>query len=340
MTTLATTSVPAASPAGSEDAAGLAIWTRGLTKRYGDRTVVDHVGLEVPAGVVCGFVGPNGAGKTTTIRMLLGLVRPTAGGGTVLDRPLERPTAYLGEVGALIEGPAFTPALSGADNLAVLARAGRLPLRRVAEVLDRVGLGGRGGDRYRSYSLGMKQRLGIAAALLPEPRLLVLDEPTNGLDPAGIAQMRELIASFRDEGMTVLVSSHLLAEIEQVADHLVLIRAGKVAFQGPVETLVRSRPPHLLLTAPDAASADLVADIAAALDLPATTSGPQEGRPGRDVAVELDPAADDAGAQALAAELNRRAHASGVVLARLELRRPTLEEAFLELTGTASGDVR
>ena len=140
--------------------------------------------------------------------------------------------------------------------------------------------------------------------------------------------------------MTVLVSSHLLAEIEQVADHLGVIRAGRVAFQGPVEALVRSRPPHLLLTAPDGASADLVADIAAALDLPATTSAPPEGLSGRDVAVELDPAADDAGAQALAAELNRRAHAAGVVLARLELRRPTLEEAFLEMTGTASGDVR
>src|SRR4051812_37274614 len=340
MTTLTTTSVPL--EAADDQLSGLAVWTRGLTKQYGDRTVVDRVGLEVPAGVVCGFVGPNGAGKTTTIRMLLGLVRPTAGGGTVLGHPLDHPTRYLGEVGALIEGPAFTPALSGADNLAVLARAGGLPLRRVGEVLERVGLGARSGDKYRSYSLGMKQRLGIAAALLPAPRLLVLDEPTNGLDPAGITQMRELIASFRDEGMTVLVSSHLLAEIEQVADHLVLIRAGQVAFQGPVEALVRRRPPHLVLTVPDASAADLVTDIAAVLDLAASALPAPEGVAARgvDVAVELDHDADAAAADALGTELNRRAHAAGVVLARLELRRPTLEEAFLELTGTASGDVR
>src|SRR4051812_33935732 len=177
MTTLTTTSVPL--EAADDQLSGLAVWTRGLTKQYGDRTVVDRVGLDVPTGVVCGFVGPNGAGKTTTIRMLLGLVRPTAGGGTVLGRPLQRPSAYLGEVGALIEGPAFTPALSGSDNLAVLARAGRLPLRGVGEAVDRVGLGGRGAAPSRSYPLGMKQRLGIAGALLPAPRLLVLDEPTN-----------------------------------------------------------------------------------------------------------------------------------------------------------------
>ena len=315
------------------DHPGLAVRTRGLTKAYGGRTDVDGLDLDVPTGVVCGFVGPTGAGKTTTIRMLLGLVRPSAGGGTVLGEPLQHPTRYLPGVGALIEGPAFTPALSGAANLAVLARAGSLPLSRIPEVLARVGLADRGRDAYRSYSLGMKQRLGIAAALLPRPRLLVLDEPTNGLDPAGIAQMRELIASFRDEGMTVVVSSHLLAEIEQVADHLVLIRAGRLAFSGPTRDLVRRRPPHLLLAAPDAAGAELVADIAAALDVPAVADGDQ-------VHVELVPDATDPDAATLAAELNRRAHAAGVVLSGLTLRRPTLEEAFLEMTGTASGDVR
>jgi ABC-2 type transport system ATP-binding protein len=331
MTTTSLRPRPAAPPDG--DTAGLAVWTRGLTKTYGARTVVDGLDLAVPTGVVCGFVGPNGAGKTTTIRMLLGLVRPTAGHGTVLGEPLDRPTRYLPGVGALIEGPAFTPALSGADNLAVLARAGGLPTTRIPEVLARVGLAERGRDAYRSYSLGMKQRLGIAAALLPRPRLLVLDEPTNGLDPAGIAQMRELIASFRDEGMTVVVSSHLLAEIEQVADHLVLIRAGRLAFAGPTGDLVRRRPPHLLLTTPDVAGAELVADIAAALDVRAVADGVQ-------VQVELSPTVTDPDAAALAADLNHRAHAAGVVLSALVLRRPTLEEAFLELTGTASGDVR
>ncbi len=328
-----TTTTLSRAPAAGDTSTELAVRTRALTKRYGDRTVVDSLDLAVPQGVVCGFVGPNGAGKTTTIRMLLGLVRPTAGNGTVLGEPLAHPTRYLPRVGALIEGPAFTPALSGADNLAVLARAGGLPLARIPEVLARVGLADRGRDAYRAYSLGMKQRLGIAAALLPRPRLLVLDEPTNGLDPAGIAQMRELIASFRDEGMTVVVSSHLLAEIEQVADHLVLIRAGRLAFSGPVQDLVRSRPPHLLLAAPDAGSAELVADIAAALDVAAVADGVR-------VQVELPLTISDPDAAALAADLNRRAHAAGVVLAGLELRRPTLEEAFLELTGPASGDVR
>jgi len=328
-----TTPTLSRAPSAEDTTAGLAVRAHGLTKRYGDRTVVDHLDLAVPQGVVCGFVGPNGAGKTTTIRMLLGLVRPTEGGGTVLGEPLESPTRYLPSVGALIEGPAFTPALSGADNLAVLARAGGLPLSRIPEVLARVGLADRGRDPYRSYSLGMKQRLGIAAALLPRPRLLVLDEPTNGLDPAGIAQMRELIASFRDEGMTVVVSSHLLAEIEQVADHLVLIRAGRLALSGPTGDLVRRRPPHLLLTAPDDAAAELVADIAAALDVPAVAEGAR-------VRVELAPTVPDPDAAELAAELNRRAHAAGVVLSGLELRRPTLEEAFLDETGPASGDVR
>jgi ABC-2 type transport system ATP-binding protein len=330
---MTTTATLAPGPVQGPADPGLAVRTRGLTKSYGGRTVVDGLDLDVPTGVVCGFVGPNGAGKTTTIRMLLGLVRPTAGTGTVLGEPLDRPTRYLPAVGALIEGPAFAPALSGADNLAVLARAGGLALSRIPEVLARVGLADRGRDAYRSYSLGMKQRLGIAAALLPRPRLLVLDEPTNGLDPAGIAQMRELIASFRDEGMTVVVSSHLLAEIEQVADHLVLIRAGRLAFSGPVQDLVRSRPPHLLLAAPDAGSAELVADIAAALDVAAVADGVR-------VQVELPLTISDPDAAALAADLNRRAHAAGVVLAGLELRRPTLEEAFLELTGPASGDVR
>jgi ABC-2 type transport system ATP-binding protein len=333
----ASTLVPTPVPAGNDPAAaqpGVAVRTRGLTKTYGGRTVVDSLDLDLPAGVVSGFVGPNGAGKTTTIRMLLGLVRPSAGSGEVLGHPLGDPRRYLPRVGAMIEGPAFTPTLSGVDNLRVLARAGGLDTSRVPQVLERVGLAERGGDPFRSYSLGMKQRLGIAAALLPRPRLLVLDEPTNGLDPAGIAQMRELIASFRDEGMTVFVSSHLLSEVEQVADHLVLIRQGRLAFQGSVLSLVRRHPPRILLQTADPADLDLVADIAAALDWEATADGAS----GVAVALPLNTSDDEATARA--AELNRRAHAAGVTLARLEVRRPTLEEAFFELTGTTSGDVR
>src|ERR1700748_3063079 len=214
---------------GEPPSSSLAVSTVGLTKRFGDRTVVDGVNLAIPRGSVCGFVGPNGAGKTTTIRMLLGLIRPTAGSGLVLGGSLADPASYLGRVGALIESPAFYPQLSGRDNLRALARLGRIPLSAVDPALERAGLSARAGDRYRTYSLARKQRLGIAAALLPGPELLVLDEPTNGLDPAGIVEMRGLIRSFADDGITVLVSSHLIAEIEQVCDHVVMIRGGRLA---------------------------------------------------------------------------------------------------------------
>jgi ABC-2 type transport system ATP-binding protein len=323
-------------PSAADDGpgAGFAIRTSGLTKAYAGRVVVDGLDLELPTGVVSGFVGPNGAGKTTTIRMLLGLVRPTRGSGEVLGEPIDHPARFLPYVGAMIEGPTFTPALSGSDNLRVLAHAGDLPTSRIAEVLDRVGLADRAGDAFRSYSLGMKQRLGIAAALLPAPRLLVLDEPTNGLDPAGIAQMRDLITSFRDDGMTVFVSSHLLAEVEQVADHLVMIRSGRLVYQGSVVELVDSHPPRVVLTPLDPADVELIADIVAALDRPAVTEG------GRRVEVTLPTSSTDAEATSLAAELNRRAFGTGVVLSGVEVRRHTLEEAFFELTGTVSGDVR
>ena len=222
---------------GEKPSAQLAVSTKGLTKRFGDRTVVDRVDLAIPAGSVCGFVGPNGAGKTTTIRMLLGLIRPTAGGGSILGGSLAEPPTYLRKVGALIEAPAFYPQLSGQDNLRALARLGQLNLKTVAPALARAGLTARAGDKYRSYSLGMKQRLGIAAALLPDPELLILDEPTNGLDPAGIVEMRGLIRSFADDGMTVLVSSHLISEIEQICDYVVMIRAGRLVHQGSVADL-------------------------------------------------------------------------------------------------------
>ena len=327
-----TTETLTRAPADPQTAVEYAVQTRGLQKSYGGRIVVDDVDLHLPTGVVSGFVGPNGAGKTTTIRMLLGLVRPSAGSGHVLGQSIARPTHYLPQVGALIEGPAFTPSLSGADNLKVLARAGGLPTGRVGEVLERVGLGDRGRDAYKAYSLGMKQRPGLAAALLPQPRLLILDEPTNGLDPAGIVQVRDLISSFRDEGMTVFVSSHLLAEIEQVADHLVMIQQGKLVFQGPVKELVAAQVPELLAVPERPEDVDLVADIAAALGWPTDLADGV-------VRVQMPANLDQFQHAERATELNRRAHAVGVTLSRLEVQRPTLEQAFFTVTGTDSGDV-
>ena len=183
----------------------LAISVTDLTKVYGKRTAVSHATFEVPLGTVCGFVGPNGSGKTTTIRMLLGLIAPTGGTGTVLGEDIKHPEKYLPKVGAMIEGPAFYPALSGRENLRVLASLGGFPQSRVDELLTRVGLEDRGGSKFKTYSLGMKQRLGIAAALLPNPELLVLDEPTNGLDPSGIHEVRSLIKDLASSGTSVFV---------------------------------------------------------------------------------------------------------------------------------------
>ena len=221
--------------------------TAGLTKKFGERAAVDGLDLKIPKGCISGFVGPNGAGKTTTIRMLLGLIRPTSGDAVVLGRPLAEAPKYLRKVGALIEGPTFYPTLTGRANLEVLARLSGLAMERVDEVLDRVGLGARGHDPFRTYSLGMRQRLGIAAALLPAPELLVLDEPTNGLDPHGIAEIRAMLRSFADDGMTVFVSSHLLSEIQQVCEHLVVIETGRLVFQGGVEELLCARAPELVV---------------------------------------------------------------------------------------------
>jgi ABC-2 type transport system ATP-binding protein len=216
-----------------------AIEVHGLSKRFGRRDAVAALDMSIPTGVVAGFIGPNGAGKTTTLRMLLGLIRPTAGTGTVLGMPLADPSSYLPRVGALIESPAFHPALSGRRNLEVLAVLGGHPRSRVDAVLERVGLADRGDDPYRAYSLGMKQRLGIAAALLGDPALLVLDEPTNGLDPLGIRDMRELLRGLAASGPTLLVSSHLLAELEQVCDWIVALDHGRRVYQGPATDLLQ-----------------------------------------------------------------------------------------------------
>jgi ABC-2 type transport system ATP-binding protein len=310
---------------GGGDGRPPALVTEGLTKRYGSRAAVDGLDLEIPAGSVAGFIGPNGAGKTTAMAMLLGLVTPTAGGGTVLGAGLDDPAAYLPRVGALIETPAFWPGLTGAQNLRVVARLGRHDERRIAAVLALVGLADRAGDRFGTYSLGMKQRLGIAAALLGDPDLLVLDEPTNGLDPAGINEMRELIRRLGDGRRTVLVSSHILSELEHVCDWLVVIDAGALLYQGPAERFRRSAPAVLVLAPEHAADVERLAAVAAADGLDARAG---------DGEVVVPVAEPDA--RALAADLNRAAGASGIVLAELHLRRPTLEAQYLAAIGGGS----
>ncbi|WP_374976479.1 ATP-binding cassette domain-containing protein [Microbacterium trichothecenolyticum] len=221
----------------------LAIQTSGLTKRFGAQTAVDAVALDVPHGSVFGFLGPNGSGKTTTIRMLLGLVRPTAGEARVLGQPIhEALQTLLPRVGALVEGPAFAPFLTGRQNLHRFDAAGRHAAsvtrrRRVDEALQRVGLATAADKKVHAYSLGMKQRLGIANALLTPRELLVLDEPTNGLDPQGTREVRGLIRSLAGEGATVFVSSHLLTEVEQVCTHAGIMSAGRLVASGTLDEL-------------------------------------------------------------------------------------------------------
>jgi ABC-type multidrug transport system ATPase subunit len=212
------------------------VQTQDLTKRYGARVAVDRVSMTVERGEVYGFLGPNGAGKTTTLRMMLGLIRPTSGTATVLGRPAGTSEA-IGRVGALVEGPGFYPFLTGRDNLRVMARYRGLADSVVEEALERVDLVGRGDDKFKAYSLGMKQRLGVASALMGDPELIVLDEPTNGLDPAGMADMRRLIVDLTRGGQTVLLSSHLLDEVQEICDRVGVISHGVLLRESTVKDL-------------------------------------------------------------------------------------------------------
>jgi ABC-type multidrug transport system ATPase subunit len=249
-----------------------AVRTCGLTKRFragpfraGGQVAVDHVDLVVPRGSVYGFLGPNGSGKTTTIRMLLGLISPTAGSHTLLGRPMPRDAvAVLPRIGALVEGPAFHPQLSGWRNLARLDAADRSADPRTAGArigiaLERVGLTAAARKHYRAYSLGMRQRLGIAATLLRPRELLVLDEPTNGLDPQGTREVRALVASLAHDGTTVLLSSHLLGEVDQVCTHVGVMHVGRLVSQGTLADLRAAAAPrvHVRTVAPEQAAAVL-----------------------------------------------------------------------------------
>ena len=288
-----------------------------MTKRYpGGVTAVDGLDLRVGEGEVLGFLGPNGAGKTTTMRMLVGLVRPTSGRILVLGDPPGTPRA-LARVGTLIESPAFYPHLSGRDNLRLAARYAAVPDTAADRALAEVGLTERAGSAFRTYSLGMKQRLGVAAALLKEPSLLILDEPTNGLDPAGVSDIRELLRGLGRAGRTVLLSSHVLGEVEQICDRIVVIDEGRLIADGTPDDLRGTLGQTVLLF-----DADPLDEAAACL----------RGHPGVRAVEQVDGRLRVVTDPALAAELNRRLVQAGIDVRELRPQRHSLEEAFLELT--------
>lgn len=301
-----------------------AIATSDLSKRFGSRTVVDGLDLLVPRGAVFGFLGPNGSGKTTTIRMLLGLVNATAGDIRLLGETMPARGAHvLPRVGALVEGPAFAPYLSGTANLLRRDTADRYAppatrRARVAAALERVGLSHAAGRNVRAYSLGMKQRLGIAGALLTDRDLLVLDEPTNGLDPQGTREVRSLIRSLADEGTTVFVSSHLLAEIEQICTHAAIMRTGRLVAQGSLDELRGAGIPRVRLETPDPAAAVEVFTRLGLADAAAEGGVVDASLP------DAGPSAESLVAALVAADVRVRGFA---------VHGSTLEERFVALTG-------
>ena len=297
------------------------IETHDLCKQYGNALRVAHLDLNVPEGSVYGFLGPNGAGKSTTLKMILGLVQPTAGSIRVLGKQMNRTNrlAVLRQVGSLIESPSYYGHLTGEENLRIVQTLRGVPEKSIREVLQIVRLDDQRGKKVAHYSLGMKQRLGLAAALLGYPRLLILDEPTNGLDPAGIQEMRELICSLPGRfGMTVVVSSHLLSEIDQMADHVAIIREGELVFQDSLEVLHGHSRHHLALrTSNNAVARSLLAGQS-------VTCREEEGY------LILPILPDET-----AAQLTRFLAENRLGVVRLEERQKSLEDIFLELTGRA-----
>ena len=298
--------------------------TTALTRRFGPITALDRLTVELPDAGVIGLVGPNGSGKSTLIRILLGLIRPTSGDASVLGSSISSPRHYASRVGVLVESPAFIPGLSARANLVSLARLRHLSLERVDAVLAQVGLLGRDREPVKRFSLGMKQRLGIAAALLSDPDLLILDEPTNGLDPAGIVEIRELLRDLGREGRTVIVSSHQLSEIEAVCDHLVVIRFGELIFSGPMAEMMKRTREHIDI------AAEHVADMQR-LEAALVAGGW--------AVTAVDDVLRVAAAADRAADLNRAAAGAGVTLSRLVVAQDNLEEIFLEMTGRVDGEL-
>jgi ABC-2 type transport system ATP-binding protein len=301
---------------------GLALTTRGLRKSYGSRRALDGLNLSVPMGVVYGFLGPNGAGKTTTMRVLTGLIHPDGGTVEVLGKPFKRgDRRRLFDVGALVESPTFYPYLSARANLRALAASGaRVPSKRIEEVLDIAGLCDRANDKVQGYSLGMKQRLGIAGALLNDPQLLLLDEPANGLDPAGIVAMRDTLRALASQGKTVFVSSHLLAEIQVMADVVGIIASGKLVREGPLKELLATQGIVKVRVRPNLVEAaiETLKPLAAAERL--TETDREDGW--LSVRIPIDRAED----------VNQQLAGAGIYASGLESG-TDLEMLFLELTG-------
>jgi ABC-2 type transport system ATP-binding protein len=310
----------------------LAVETVGLTKRFGQNTVVDSVDLKVPRGCAFGYLGPNGAGKTTLIRLLLGLTRADAGTMSLLGFPVphERATA-LSRVGAIVDEPRFHGHLSGRQNLRVIASA-REPeaQERIDPALERVGLTEKANERVARYSMGMRQRLGVAACLLGDPELLVLDEPMNGLDPAGMREMRELILGFVREGRTVVLSSHLLDEVQRTCDAVAIVDKGRIVRQGTIEELLRSTTVGLQIEcSPVERARQVISDMQVVSGVP-VVSGVQVGAAGLGITLNHEATREHV------AEMNRRLVEAGVAVYLLQPVRASLEEWFLSVT-TALG---
>jgi ABC-type multidrug transport system ATPase subunit len=325
VSTLAPVVASATQPANSP----LAVRTEGLTRRFGDHVAVNNVDLAVPQGAVYGFLGPNGSGKTTTIRLLLGLMRPHQGSVELFGKLMPHAAAdALVRVGTLVEGPAFHPYLSGRDNLRRLDTFDRstdpgTSVARIAAALDRVGLGAAATKSFRRYSLGMKQRLGLAAALLRPRDLLILDEPTNGLDPQGTREVRGLIRELASDGTTVLVSSHLLAEIEQVATHVGIMSGGRLLRQGSLSDVLGAAASLLRVqtTEPEHAAAVL---LSMGLSIDAQTVD------------HVSALLGDVAPEAVTVELVR----AGVPVRGIAVDRPALEDLFVQITGEGFDVVR
>jgi len=294
-----------------------AVTVESLTKRFGQTTAVEDLSFEAHEGKVVGFLGPNGAGKTTTLRALLGLVAPTSGRAMIAGRPYRELADPAREVGAVLENARFHPGRSGRNHLRVLAAAAVVPDARVDEVLAMVGLSDDAGRRVGGYSLGMRQRLSLAAALLGDPRVLILDEPANGLDPQGIRWLRDVLRSLAGEGRAVLVSSHVLAEIAQTVDDVVVIGRGKLLAQASVGEITRRTSAGVRARTPD--------PVRLAEVLRAEGADLQAGQDGSLLIRGIDPA-----------RVGAVAAANGVVLQELTQLESTLEDVFLELTGDSS----